>query len=148
MVRHGKRSQMFLCSPTSPFFGSRGSHGSHAPDLDDGLLVLGAVVVDFVPVMNDVTSRRHRHGTVRIELFAGSHPPGARQYDEEAIVRMEVWAAHVTWQPFEANNVRARLARIAEQHGRFVGSGSVPHPFDVGCSFKINRGAVYIPRVT
>src|ERR1700757_5485671 len=105
---------MLLRSSTLPLFGGRRSCGAHAPDLNDGLLVLSAVVMDFVPVMNDVTSRRHRHGTVRIEFFAGSHPPGARQYDEEAIVRMEVWAAHVTWQPFEANNVGARLARIAE----------------------------------
>src|SRR5439155_9581634 len=101
----------------SALFGRSGSRRSHAPHLDDGLLVLGAVVVDLARVMDNVASCGHRHGAVRIELLAGPHPPGAGQYDEEAVVRMKVRAAHVTRQPFEAHDVGARLAGIAEQHG-------------------------------
>src|SRR5215472_13739431 len=105
---------MLLCRSTSFLFSGRRSHRTHAPDLNDSLLVLGPIVMNFVPIMNDVTSRRHRYHTVRIELFAGPHPPGARQYDEKSVVGMEVRAAHVTWQPFEADDIRAWLARIAE----------------------------------
>src|SRR5439155_6987028 len=126
----------------SALFGERGGRRSHAPHLDDGLLVLGAVVMDLARVMDDIASGGHRHGAVRIELLAGPHPPGTGQYDEEAVVRMKVRPAHVTRQPFEAHDVGARLAGVAEQHGLLVRSGGVPDPFDVEGGFKIHRAAV------
>src|SRR5947208_6643120 len=126
----------------SALFGGSGSRRSHAPHLDDGLLVLGAVVMDLARVMDDIASGGHRHGAVRIELLAGPHPPGAGQYDEEAVIRMKVRPAHVPRQPFEAHNVGARLAGVAKQHGLLVRSGGVPDPFDVGGGFKMHRAAV------
>ncbi len=55
----------------------RGSRGSHTPDLDDSLFVLGAVEVHFAAVVNNIASGGHRHGVVGIELLDGANPPGA-----------------------------------------------------------------------
>src|SRR5439155_23492827 len=112
----------------SALFGGSGSRRSHAPHLDDGLLVLGAVVMDLARVMDDIASGRHRHGAVRIELLAGPHPPGTGQYDEEAVVRMKVRPAHVTRQPFAAHDVAARPAAVAHPHRLLAPSPPAPHP--------------------
>src|SRR5947207_15283164 len=94
----------------SALCGGSGSRRSHAPHLDDGLLALGAVVMDLARVMDDIASDEHRHGGVRIELLTGPHPPGAGQYDEEAVIRMKVRPAHVPRQPCKAHSGAARLA--------------------------------------
>src|SRR5437667_11796984 len=111
----------------SALFGGSGSRRSHAPHLDDGLVVLGAVVMDLARVMDDIASGRHRDGAVRIELLAGPHPPGTGQYDEEAVVRMKVRPAHVSWQPLDTDDVGPGLAGVAEQHRRLIRSGRLTH---------------------
>src|SRR5215510_5263515 len=100
--------------------------------------------MNLVPVMDDVTSRTHRHSAVGIELLAGPDPPSTRQNHEEAIVGMKMGPTHIAWQPFEAHDVGARLTRIAEQHGRLVGSCLISHPLDFGRSLKIDSRAVDI----
>src|SRR5206468_2417767 len=50
--------------------------------------------------------------------------------------------AHVAGEPFHAHDVGARLARVPEQHGGFVRTGSVPDPCDLRRSLYIDRGAV------
>src|SRR5881409_2904248 len=97
----------------SALLGGRGRGRPHAPDLDDGLLGLGAVVVDLAAVVDDVASRGRGHGALRVELLTGSHPPGAGEDREEAVVGMEVRAAHVPRDALDAHDVRARLAGVA-----------------------------------
>src|SRR5262245_18743337 len=60
---------------TSALLRGRGCRRAHAPDLDDGLLRLGAVVVDLVGVVDHVAPGRHRHRRLGVELLARAHPP-------------------------------------------------------------------------
>src|SRR5213079_2604574 len=88
----------------SALFGGSGSRRSHAPHLDNGLLILSAVVMDLARVMDDIASGGHQHDAVRIELLTDPHPPNAGQYDEEAVIRMKMQPAHIPQQPFKAHN--------------------------------------------
>src|SRR5262247_3732140 len=101
-------------------FRRRRGRRAHAPDLNDRLLGLGAVVVDLAAVVDDVAPGRRRHRALRIEFLAGAHPPGAREHGEEAIVGMEVRSTHVPRKPLHTDDVRTGLARIAEEHGGLV----------------------------
>src|SRR5262249_22144026 len=76
-------------------FRRRGGRWAHAPDLDDRLVGLGAVVVDLAAVVDHVAARGRRYRALRIERLARAHPPGTRQHREEAVVGMEVRPAHV-----------------------------------------------------
>src|SRR5215467_5636799 len=98
--------------------------------------------MNFASVMNDITARRHRYCTVRIEFLPCSDPPRTRQNHEETVVGMEMRPAHVAWQPSQAHNVWPRLIRIAKQHSGLIGSSGVPHPLDVGGSLEVHRGAI------
>ena len=98
--------------------------------------------MDLAAVVDDIASRGRGHGALRVELLAGSHPPGAGEDREEAVVGMEVRAAHVPREPLNAHDVRARLAGVAEQHGRLVRPRRVPHPLDLFGGLEIDRGAV------
>src|SRR5215471_12814338 len=77
-------------TPSLLLFRRRRGRRAHAPDLDDRLLRLGAVVVYLATVVDDVAPGGRRHRALRIELLAGAHPPRARQHREEAIVGMEM----------------------------------------------------------
>src|ERR1043166_7960569 len=79
----------------SALFRRRRRRGPDPPDLDDRLLVLRAVVVHLASVVDHVASRRRRNGLLRIERFSRAHPPRPGEHDEEAVVRMEMRAAHV-----------------------------------------------------
>src|SRR5439155_16894050 len=103
----------------------------------------GAVVVDLAAVVDDIASRGRGHGALRVELLAGSHPPGAGEDREEAVVGMEVRAAHVPREPLDAHDVRARLAGIAEQHSRLVRPRRVPLPLDHLGGLEQYSGALY-----
>src|SRR5712691_747517 len=106
------RAGAFAERPPSALLGRGRGGRAHAPDLDDGLLVLGAVVVHLARVVDDVAPRGRGHGRVGVELLAGSHPPGTRQDHEETIVGVEVRPAHVPGQPLDPRDVQARLARV------------------------------------
>ncbi len=82
----------------------RGSRGSHAPDLDDSLFVLGAVEVHFAAVVNNVASGGHRHGVVGFELLAGANPPGAGQRLErlERYLSLRVLAGQLGSESFQS----------------------------------------------
>src|SRR5262249_26329307 len=86
-------------TPGLLLFRRRGGRRAHAPDLDDRLLGLGAVVVYLAAVVDHVAARRRRHRALGIECLARAHPPGARQHREEAIVGMEERPAHVAGEP-------------------------------------------------
>src|SRR4029450_11914750 len=133
-------------TPRLPLLGRRRRGGPHPPHLDDGLLVLGPVVVHLPAVVDHVAARGRRHGRGRIELLAGADPPRAGDDDEEAIVRMEVRPAHVAGQPLQPDHVGTRLARIAEEHGLLVGAGGVAHPLALRGSREIDGGAVDLAR--
>src|SRR5262245_60870102 len=130
--RQAKRSATFLRFTRGLFlFRRRGGRWAHAPDLDDRLLGLGAVVVDLAAVVDDVAARGCRYRALRIELLARAHPPGARQHREEAIVGMEVRPTHVPGKPLHTDDVRTGLARIAEEHGGLVRAGRILDPLDL-----------------
>src|SRR5215471_7966966 len=141
--RQANRIAMFLrFTPSLFLFGRRRCRGAHAPDLDDGLLALGAVVVDLAAVVDDVAPGRRRHRALRIEFLARAHPPGARQDREEAIVGMKVRPAHVARKPLHADDVWTGLARIAEEHGGLVRAGGVSDPLDLRRGLEVDRRAV------
>ena len=78
----------------------------------------------------------HRHSSLRLEILARIHPPGAGDDDEEAIVRMEVRAAHVAGQPLEPHDVRTGLARIAETAEEFVAAVEQAMASDMGFKWR------------
>src|SRR6185503_10164948 len=110
------------------------------------LLILGAVVMNLVGVMDDITTGGNRNGTVGIKLLAGPHPPGSGQDHKKTIVGMKVRPAHISREPSEAHDVRPGLAWVAEENRRLVGSGRVTDPFDVCRCLKVDGAAIDIAR--
>src|SRR5262249_20506178 len=95
----------------------RAGRRADANDQDDGLLVLGAVIVHALGPVIDERAGRHRHRRVRIVGAARADPPRALDHGDEAVVRMPVRPAHIAGQPFGQHHVEAAfLVRIALQH--------------------------------
>src|SRR5215510_9045304 len=130
--RQANRIAMLLrFTPSLFLFRRRRGRGAHAPDLDDRFLSLGAVVVYLAAIVDDVAPGRRRYRALRIEFLARAHPPRAGQHREEAVIGVEVRPAHVPGKPLHTDDVRAGLARIAEEHGGFVRAGRVLDPLDL-----------------
>src|SRR5262249_31687607 len=72
--------------PPSALLGRRRGGRPDAPDLDDRLLVLGAVEMDLAPVVDHVAAGGDGHRALGIERLAGAHPPRPGQDGEEAVV--------------------------------------------------------------
>src|SRR5713101_5313919 len=118
------------------------SRGRSLPyNFQNGLPVLGAVVVDLLTKMRDKAARGQRDGAVRIELGASAHPPGSREDGDIPVIGMPVWMAHVMRGPFDQDNVQTRLRGIAGQHCHFRAGGSVG-PMDLLRQFVDQRGWV------
>src|SRR5215813_243322 len=133
---------VILAMAVSALLGGHGGGRPHAPHLDHRLLALGAVVVHLAAVVDHVAPRGGGHRAVRVELPARAHPPRARDHHEEAVVGMEMRAAHVAGKPPDMRHVRAGLARIAEEDGLLVGARGVAHPLDLRGWREVHRGAV------
>src|ERR1700733_13893135 len=86
-----------------------GSLGSLPHDLQNHLLILGAIVVNLLSEVGHEGAGRHGRGAVGIELRPRAHPPGSRNHRGEAVVGMEVRMAHAMWQPLDLDDVPAWL---------------------------------------
>src|ERR1700735_3618965 len=84
-------------------------------NLQHGLRVLRAVVMNLFPKMRDESAGRHRNRLVWIEFRSRAHPPRPRNHCDEPVVRMPVRTAHVIRSPFRQHHVKSRLRRIARQ---------------------------------
>ena len=125
------RCRYFFSMPSAATNGVLGRR-SFAPHQDRRRLGLGAVVVHALGPVDHVRAGRHRHGRLGIELAAIADPPGAGEHHEEAVVRMEMRAAHVARQPGEQHRVGTGLGRIALQHRGAIARARVLGPLDVG----------------
>src|SRR5262249_20176171 len=72
-----RQSDIPTCSPTSFFFSRRRRGRSFADDLQHGVAVLGAVVMDLLAEMGDERTGRHGYCAGGVELRPASHPPCA-----------------------------------------------------------------------
>src|ERR1700719_720362 len=102
----------FRADSTAPCLGKlpalRGDRGcrTHADDFQDHVGVFGAVVMNFVLVVRDETSGRHRLHAVSIVLAARVHPPRSLQHGDESVVGMKVRAAVVMRLPLDQYYVK------------------------------------------
>src|SRR6516162_6224204 len=78
------------------FLGSRGGARPVADDEQCRVFILGAVPMHAFAEVRDERAFLEWYGQVRrVELGAGSDPPGARQHGDEPVVRMVVRAAEI-----------------------------------------------------
>src|SRR6516225_7903469 len=74
--RDGLEQRLFLLG--------RGRRGGAFPDdLEHGIAILGAIVMDLLAKVHDKAACRHRHRGLGIEFGPGTNPPSPRDHRDE-----------------------------------------------------------------
>ena len=90
---------------------------SIAENQERSVLVFGPIPMHLLAEMGHECAARQCHAVVRIKRAAASHPPGAIEHHDEAVVRVKVRPAEmISLQPPVAHDIEPVLRRVADQH--------------------------------
>src|ERR1019366_5811125 len=111
-------------------FGGNCGRRSFANDLEYGVPILGAVIVDLLGKMGDEAAGRQWDRAVWIEFGARAYPPSSGNDRDKPVVRMIVGMAHVMRGPLVQEDVRTWFRRVPAQN-RHGATARVINPGDI-----------------